>query len=395
MTRTAGLMALVALLGTAGSAAAQMELLHMNGTALGDGLWPEGELLVSSAKVCGTTPDGVGNEGVVYCMDLDGGNYEVIKQFAAADGSTPLGGLCAFGILFGTTSEGGPNGGGTVFSVGASGSGYTRLHAFTDGSPDGFRPQSQLMISLPDIYGTTLLGGGGVGTLFRLVDGETHEVLHAFEWDDPPVDGWQPKGRPLLHDGWVYGVTLLGGPHTFGTIYRIEPDGGHYEQLIHFCGGDPRGCMPAAGLIVVNGWLYGVMSSGGTDDHGTVFRLRPDGTDYQVLHRFTGTDGSRPDRRLTEVDGVLYGVTPEGGEAGKGVLFGLRPHGGGFKVLHHFFSSHPHLEHPSSALVHRDGKLYGTAREGTVLDYGGVYRFDPGTAMNPVATGARFLLLGQ
>jgi len=387
--------ALLALLCLAGNASAQMELLHESGTALGDGLEPEGELVVSSTQVYGTAPRGLGNDGVVYRMDLDGGNYELIRSFSSADGSTPLGGLTSFGLLFGTTSEGGPNGGGTVFMMSTGGTGYERLHAFTSGSAaGGFFPQGQLLLYITDIYGTTLCGGGGAGTLFRLVNGETHEVLHAFESSLPAEDGWQPVGRPLAHDGWLYGATSLGGPGEYGTLYRIHPDGSGYEQLVCFSLWEPEGRVPGAGVIVVNGWLYGVTEYGGAGNHGTVFRVLPDGTGYQTLHVFDGTDGSRPNRRLTEVGGVLYGVTPEGGQNAKGVLFGLRTNGAGFKVLHHFGGPISYLQTPSSALAHRDGKLYGTARQGTYLGYGGVYRFDPGSAMNPVVTPATSLLLG-
>src|ERR1039458_3863906 len=48
------------------------------------------------------------------------------------DGSNPYGGLVLSGnILYGTASEGGSSGNGTVFAVHTDGTGFTTLHAFT------------------------------------------------------------------------------------------------------------------------------------------------------------------------------------------------------------------------------------------------------------------------
>ena len=38
--------------------------------------------------------------------------------------------------------------------------------------------------------------------------------------------------------------------------------------------------------------FYGTTQSGGTNGAGTVFKVNKDGTDYIVLHHFTGNSGS-------------------------------------------------------------------------------------------------------
>lgn len=51
----------------------------------------------------------------------------------------------------------------------------------------------------------------------------------------------------------------------------------------------PTGGGPNAGVLhASDGWLYGSTSSGGAADVGVSDRMRPDGTDHQVLFHFIG-----------------------------------------------------------------------------------------------------------
>src|SRR5579862_8114661 len=69
---------------------------------------------------------------------------------------------------------------------------------------------------------------------------------------------------------------------------------------------------PLAGLVAVNGVLYGTTSAGGLG-HGTVFSITTDGSE-NVLYRFKGgSDGANPEAGLLAINGVLYGTTAAGG----------------------------------------------------------------------------------
>lgn len=61
-----------------------------------------------------------------------------------------------------------------------------------------------------------------------------------------------------------------------------------------------------------DGWLYGNARDGG-DGFGTVWRIRPDGTDFTVLHKFKGTDGDSPIGPLAVAGNAVYGTTQYGG----------------------------------------------------------------------------------
>ena len=90
----------------------------------------------------------------------------------------------------------------------------------------------------------------------------------------------------------------------------------YYKVLLAF-GSAPRrlsrGKHPLAGLIDVNGTLYGTTNAGGGFGDGTVFSITADGKE-KILHRFRGgSDGAHPNADLINVNGTLYGTTEFGG----------------------------------------------------------------------------------
>jgi len=74
--------------------------------------------------------------------------------------------------------------------------------------------------------------------------------------------------------------------------------------------------MPTAGLINVEGTLYGTTDGGGAKGDGTVFTITPSGAET-VLYSFKGgSDGNFPYASLVNVKGTLYGTTFEGDGSG-------------------------------------------------------------------------------
>jgi uncharacterized repeat protein (TIGR03803 family) len=116
-----------------------------------------------------------------------------------------------------------------------------------------------------------------------------------------------------------------------------------------------------------DGYLYGVTKLGGAGNYGVVYRVRPDGQEYTVLHQFNIANGRYPDRGLTEdTNGNLYGVTRQGGKYHKGVLFKIHKSGGSFEVLYHFtkesqMSYYDEEDLPASVQLTEDGTIVGEA----------------------------------
>ncbi len=58
-----------------------------------------------------------------------------------------------------------------------------------------------------------------------------------------------------------------------GTVFAVSLTG--KERVLYRFKGRPDGSVPYAGLLGVNGTLYGTTSQGGTNNGGTIFRISP------------------------------------------------------------------------------------------------------------------------
>src|SRR5205807_4247770 len=112
-----------------------------------------------------------------------------------------------------------------------------------------------------------------------------------------------------------------------------------------------------------DGMLYGTTSydyqSGGVNfGNGTAFRLNPDGSSYQVLHRFIGgAGGANSLAALVQAsDHLLYGTTFYGGAHNVGTVFRMNLDGSGHAVLMSFGAVTGDGAFPQAALIQgRDG----------------------------------------
>jgi uncharacterized repeat protein (TIGR03803 family) len=196
------------------------------------------------------------------------------------DGAYPYAGLVmgANGILYGTTYEGGTSDYGTVFEINPSTGEETVLHSFTDANGDGASPTAGLVLGANGtLYGTTAGGGAyGYGTVFEINLSSTtgvETVLYSFTGG---ADGADPEaGLVMGPHGNLYGTTYGGGTNNDGTVFEINPSTGEETVLHSFTGVNGDGAVPVAGLLDVNGILYGTTKYGGTDNDGTVFQIVP------------------------------------------------------------------------------------------------------------------------
>jgi uncharacterized repeat protein (TIGR03803 family) len=190
------------------------------------------------------------------------------------------------GNFYGVTGHGGASGNrcdglgcGTIFKITASGS-LTTIYNFCtqSGCPDGQFPNGQLVLTHGgNFYGTTSEGGAyGGGTIFTITPSGSLTTLYSFCSQTGCPDGSYPTAPPVLAiDGNFYGSTYSGGAYLSGTLYKLTPEG-RLTTLYSFCHdrGCPGGELPDAALVPYgNGKLYGVTGAGGSGGYGTIFRL--------------------------------------------------------------------------------------------------------------------------
>jgi uncharacterized repeat protein (TIGR03803 family) len=297
-------------------------VLHAFGDGT-DGLNPQAGLIEVKGSLYGTASSGGGfGGGAVFALDLDSGTemtvYGFCSQQKCADGGAPQAGLLYLkGFLYGTTLQGGNDSGpGTVYAINLKTRTEAVLHVFGSGT-DGVGPHSNLIDVSGTLYGTTSYGGAnGGGTVFSInPDTGAERVLYSFG------SGASPYSGLINVRGTLYGTAW--GVGSNGAVFSIDPGTGAETVVYTFDGG--TGAHPFAGLIDVKGTLYGTTSYGGGAGQGTAYAIDPNTGAETVLTSFgSDADGANPYASLIDVRGTLYGTTESGGGYGHGTVFAIK-----------------------------------------------------------------------
>jgi len=386
-----------------------------------DGSEPVAGLVRDTAgNLYGTTEiGGASGGGVVFELSRKGDqwSYQVLHSFCwtCGDGAGPVASLIldVTGNLYGTTVEkgGARHGCGTVFRLsppdGRRGKWKEALlHVF---SCKPFGDQATTALAYPGkqigapydgispLYGTTVSGGTGGGTVYRLSpDGAKwkHDVIYAFcpQGTEGCTDGRSPGSDLIMDDsGTLYGMTGVGGSTNNGVVYRLKPSARHTKWresiLYNFCQMEDctDGALPAGALVMdSSGRLFG--TSNGPIDAGNIFAVahKRSGWTEKTVHIFDPGDcgGYNPAAGLLlDPAGTFYGTTSIGGcnTGFGGTVFAFTAKS--YSVLYTFCS----LDHCADGdgsvaplIEDSSGNLYGT----TVLfgangDGGTVFELSP------------------
>src|ERR1035437_6738614 len=172
----------------------------------------------------GTTQEGGAfGYGTVFRLGTNGVLTDLV-DFSSGNGAYPNAGLVSdsHGNFYGTTQNGGTPGYGTVFRVTTNGV----LTTLTNLYPAiGANPQATLVWGNDgNLYGTTYNGGtnNNNGTVFRITTNGLYTTLCSFAY----TNGSHPSSSLLLsRDGNIYGTTQMGGT-GLGTVFCLTPAGG-------------------------------------------------------------------------------------------------------------------------------------------------------------------------
>jgi len=250
---------------------------------LGGNPWLGDLLFDHSGNVYGTTWDSAQGDGEIFELLASSGGwtYNTLYQFPVGyrQGGDPNAGVISDGTgnLYGTAMVG-PHYAGIIYRLSPSGSGWSSqiLYAFQGGS-DGANPAGGLVFDQSgNLYGTTLSNGaGGGGTVYELSPSDSGWVLttlHSFSGTDGSY-----AVLAMDASGNLYGTTFGDGAYGYGNVFKLTNSNGNwsYTSLYDFTGGTDGGQPYGQVALDANGNLYGTASAGGTNGHGVVWEIMP------------------------------------------------------------------------------------------------------------------------
>lgn len=336
-----------------------------------------GDLQGQNPQLWGTTAfGGASNKGTVVKINGDGTGFAMVHSFIATTGTVPNGTFiqAGNGKLYGMTRDGGVNNNGVIFSFDPTNNSYTAEFDFT--GINGDEPHDELLAaSNGKFYGTTSYGGANnYGVLFSF-----DPLNNAFTslYDFTFLTGVTPVGSLIqANNGKLYGMTIAGGVNDFGVIFSFDLSNNAYTDLYNF--NDVQGSYPADGLIQFsgNGKLYGMTGLGGANAQGILFSFDITTTTFIDLFDFNGIIGSAPIGSLLEAsNGILYGLTQYGGANNAGNILSFNPLNNVCADLFSFTGTNG-LEPNGNLMQASDGKLYGTTALGGANGAGVIFSFD-------------------
>jgi uncharacterized repeat protein (TIGR03803 family) len=286
-------------------------------------------IVAENGTLYGTTQrGGSAGFGTVFEVGVDG-HEEVLYSFhgGAGDGVDPEGPLILKGgSLYGLTAGGGSAAAGTIFRLTPAGTkghaawSETVLHSFRGGHDGAYPNYAGLTADdAGNLYGTTAGGGtANEGTIFKLEKDGTESVLCEFRG---AKGGIPLAGLVIDKSGNLYGTSF-----NPGTVYKATSDG--VLSILHRFVTAGDGAFPEDTLVMnAAGDFFGTTSAGGAVNGGTVFELAKSGKE-NILYSFplNGVQASQPIAGLIlSKGGKLFGTALTGGSSAKGTVFVVTP----------------------------------------------------------------------
>lgn len=232
------------------------------------------------------------------------GAVTTIQAFTGEDGFEPRIGSDGAGNALVSNASNTVDGLGSLWKFTAPGDLHL-IHSFRP--PAGYLPQALTIAPDARLYGVTQ-GKAGGQTLFTMVAGGSPTVLHRFS----ESSGTDPNPLTLGTDGALWGTARSGGDFGQGSFFRFDPTAS-LQVVHHFSTGSP-GELTRRG----DGSFFSLVGP-------NAVRIDPDGR-LTTVGRFDGSTslGTEPQGPIHRTAaGLYYGLTSSGGENNRGTLFRL------------------------------------------------------------------------
>ncbi|MBX9656386.1 hypothetical protein K2Y11_22450 [bacterium] len=320
---------------------------------------------------------------IVTHANAESYSFQTLVSFdnATVDGYSPTGPLTfdSDGNMWGVTTYGGVNGGGTIFEITADTHTFITQFDFGPASTSNacYSPAGRLVLdSHGNIFGQT---GSFSNVVFKY-----STTSHQLTVLSHVAGGPSYAGLVTDSQGNLFGITSIppfGAPNQFSTVFEIPANSQQITTLATF----QSDISPLVTDSVGN--IFGVTGAGGTSNVGSIFEITAGTHNVITLASFDGSNGAYPGGGLA-IDslGNIFGVTTNGGASNYGTVFKLDAGSHVITALASFDGSNGQRASGQVA-IDSDGNLYGTTLGDYVTNSGNVFKFDHTTeTIIPLAT---------
>jgi uncharacterized repeat protein (TIGR03803 family) len=290
--------------------------------------------------------------------------------------------LDAEGNLYGTTTQGGATGLGTVWEVAAGSRTITTIASFSgvnQSNPIG----GVALDAQGNLYGTTQ-GANGLGTVWEVVKGSNAvTILGTFNG----ANGSYVYGTVAVDaNGNVYGTDAQGGPTGLGTVWEVAKGSNLITTLASYNGLNGRGSLGGVTLDA-QGNLYGTSQGGGAFGLGTVWELAKGSNTITAIASYNGLNGvggSALGTVVLDAQGNLYGAAQFGGATGfggpnAGTVWEVAKGSNTITTLGSFDHQTNGLLPSGQLALDAAGNLYGTTADDGLFSFGTVWEVAKGS----------------
>lgn len=287
-----------------------------------NGKIPRSSLMkAQNGKYYGVTyQGGISNDGVFFEYDYQTNIFQKILDFSGLNGEFPNGPLISGnnGKLYGTTTQGGRTGYGILFEYNMNSNSFTKK--IDMGSTMGQEFIGPLVLATNGkYYGVTNTTSLSTDAIIFHYDYNSNVLTKVFNLYDSLGD-YRISSIVQASNGKLYGITSSSGDYDSGTLFEYDIISNIFTKKYDF---NLEGIKPLSTLIEASdGNLYGMTVGGGNNDYGVLFQYDYLNDIYTKKFDFTDSSGTYPEGPLFEAsDGKLYGMTRHGGYNLSGVIF--------------------------------------------------------------------------
>jgi len=353
--------------------------VQFNGTEKGAN--PLSLMKADNGKLYGVTSEGGAHDfGVFFEWDLSTETFTKNVDFNRTEtGEFPTRGKLVQahnGRIYGMTKSGGANGIGFLFEWDPLTRSYANKLDFEADVTGSYHKGILALGPEGKLYGTTSRGGAdNRGVLFSWDPGD-QSFIRIMDFN---VDSIQPAGPMILADnGKFYGTSSSGGRHNKGMLFEYDPSNDSCSAKIEFDGGENGGDPKGVLIQSSNGTLYGMTEEGGANDFGVLFEYDILSNTYNKRIDLNEDETGRGPAALIQTNqGIIFGLTAWGGIYGHGSVFEWDPETNNLLTRFKFNSSEMGRYPKGPLLLGRNGNLYGTTTSGGIHGSGVIFEWSP------------------